>query len=257
MTQVNILGALEDQDVSSYLRDGGGNIIGFKDLSGSPVPVTNNVFASAPAMLADTPAENTVAFLSAAAFTGTGKRTKPLPMIYTAGLWRPFHDFATLFKAQFGTQVTPTMSLSAVGVYPFPSTIKIPGGLVKDGDSLWVTTRTQKHGTVGAAAVRCRLGTSATDTNNPLLFQIAPVQTPDLGGQTLISETVRTSNTSLFTMSNGTLNANHSGGFFADKTTFLDFSIDQYLVYSVTTLAAGDSVDLLSIKIVLESGSLQ
>ncbi|WP_156797040.1 hypothetical protein [Nitrosomonas sp. Is79A3] len=241
--------------MSSYLRDGGGNIIGFKDLNGSPVPVTNNVFASAPAMFAETSAENTVAFLSAAAFTGTGKRTRPLPMIYTGGLWRPFEDYATLFKIQFGTQTTPTMNLAAVGDYPLPTRIVIPGGLLNsDGDTLYTITRTQKHGAIGAAAVQCRMGKNAVSANNSLVFQIAPAAT-NLGGQTLISEALRTGANTFFTQSNGTLNANHAAGFFADKSTNVDFGVDQYLDYSLTTISAGDSVDLLSIEVVLKTGS--
>lgn len=224
-------------------------------VNGAPIIVTNQVYASMAAMLSETPAENTAAYLSTTAFTGTGKRAKPLLMIYTGGSWRPFEDYALLFKAQFGTQSAPTMNRGSAGVYAFGTTIMIPGGLLKAGDSLWTVTRTQKHGAAGTAAVRCRLGTSATDTNNPLLFQIAPAAT-DLGGQTLISEATIESNTSLFTMSNGTLNANHAAGFFADKNTFLDFTVDQYLVYSLTTITAPDSVDLLSIEVGIKCGVL-
>lgn len=224
-------------------------------LRGNPVVVTNTVYTSVPALLAETPADNTVVMLDPAALTGTGKRTKPLAMIYTGGLWRPFEDFATLFKIQFGTQATPTMNRSTTGVYTFSTPIIIPGGLLNtNGDSLYTITRTQKHGTVGTAAVRCRLGTDATDTNNSLLFQISPAATPDLGAQTLISEATRTSSTTLFTTSNGTLNANHAGGFWADKNTLIDFSADQHMDYSLTTISAGDSVDLLSIEVVLKTG---
>jgi len=224
-------------------------------LRGSPVVVTNTLYSTVPALLAETPAANTIALLDTAAFTGTGKRTKPLPMIYTGSLWRPFEDYATLFKIQFGTQATPAMNRSTTGVYAFPEPIIIPGELLNtDGDALYTITRTQKHGTVGTAAVRCRLGTDATDTNNSLLFQISPAQTPDLGAQTLISEAIRTSSTTLFTTSNGTLNANHAAGFWADKNTLINFSADQHMDYSLTTVSAGDSVDLLSIEVVLKTG---
>lgn len=254
--QVDIRGQLRKQDAPKYLRDGNGDVIGFIDRNtNNLVAVTNQVFSSVPEMLAETPAENTCAFLSAAAFTGTGKRTKPLPMIYTGGLWRPYDDYATLFKIQFGTKTTPTMNLAAVGDYPLPTRIVIPAGLVNtDGDTLYTITRTQKHGAVGTAAVQCHLGMHASSANNSLVFQIAPAAT-DLSSQTLISEALRTSATTFFTQSNGTLNVNHVGGFFADKSTNVDFSVDQYLDYSLTTVSAGDSVDLLSVEVVLKTGS--
>lgn len=240
--------------VPMFARDGSNNVIGLLDRN-TPVAVLNETFTTVAALLAETPAEGTCAYLSSAAFTGTGKRTKPLLMVYVSGVWRPFEDYALLFKAQFGTQAVPTMNRTTTGVYAFATTILIPGGLVKDGDSLWTVTRTQKHGAAGTAAVRCRLGTNVDDTLNSLLFQISPAAT-DLGGQTLISEATRTTSTSLFSTSNGTLNANHASGFFADKATNIDFSVDQYLVYSLTTITAPDTVDLLSIEVGLKSGVL-
>lgn len=252
--QFNIKKQLLKNDIIRAVRNGV-NVVGVKDKDDNSIIVTNNVFASVPLLLAETPAENTVALLSPAAFTGTGKRTRPLPMIYVGGLWRPFEDYAILFKIQFGTQAAPTMNLAAVGDYPFPNRIVIPGGLFNtDGDTMYTIVRTQKHGDLNIAAVQCRMGKNATPANNSLVFQISPAAT-NLGGQTSISETERTSLNTYFTQGNGILNTNHGSGFFADKTTNNDFSVDQYLDFSLTTITAGDSVDILSIEIAMKCGS--
>lgn len=254
MPQLNILGTLEEQDVSSYLRDGGGNIIGLKDKDNNPVVVTNQAFSTVAAMRAATPATNTVALLSPAAFAGTGKPTVGVTVIYNGTNWEPLGGRQKLFKCMFGTQAAPTKNIASTTRFALTTDPIIPGGLLAaNGHALEILARVQKHGAAATAVFRVWMGTSATYTNNSNLVPWT-ITSADLMSSTIFTEVIRTSATTLFTSSFCPFNNNAGASTFADRNTLIDFAADQHVTFAMQTLTTPDNFDLLEMEIFWKSG---
>jgi hypothetical protein len=243
--------ALEALDVVQHNSTTGGLEVG-----GTDITVTNTSYDTVAAMNAATPATGTVALLNPAAFTGTGKITAPLAMIYTGSRWEPVGGTAKLFKCQFGTLATPTMVASSAARFALAADPIIPGGLLSaDGDSLSVLARYHRHGTAGAIVIRNWLGTSATHTDNSFLVNYSHPATDALHS-TYITEAVRTTATTLFSTGFGGFHSAPTASLFAEKDTLINFAADQYLTFAVQTLTSADTMDLLEIEVSWKTGVL-
>ena len=229
---------------------------GALEVGGADVAVTNADYDTVALLNAATPATGTVSLLNPAAFTGTGKPTAPIPMIYTGSRWEPLGGMAKLFKCQFGTKAVPTMTASSVARFTLATEPIIPGGLISaNGDSLTLIARYQHNGTAAGIIVKPWLGTSATYTSNSPLAA-STTATTDLAGVTVFTEVTRITSTTAFTSSSGTINVNHATGFFGDRNTLLNFAADQYFTIAIDTVTAPDTLDLLSFEIVWKTGTL-
>jgi len=230
------------------------NITGDLEVAGVPITVTNTAYATVAAMTAATPATNTVSLLTPAAFTGTGKPTVGVPVIYNGTEWEPLGGRQKLFKCMFGTQASPTKNISSATRFALTADPIIPGGLLAaNGHALEILARVQKHGAAATAAFRVWMGTSATYTNNSFLVPWN-ITITDLMSSTILTEVIRTSATTLFTSSFAPSNNNAGASTFADKNTLIDFNADQYVTFAMQTLTAPDNFDLLEMEIFWKSG---
>lgn len=213
-------------------------------------------YATVAAMNAAAPAANTIALLLPSAFTGTGKPTVSIPVIYNGTVWEPFGGSQVIFKVMLGTLAVPTVVLGAVGRFPLAVDPIIPGGLLAtNGDTLEIQARSQKHGVAGTGTIRLWLGTDTTYTNNSFLtsFSITAV---DLQHTTMTTEVIRTSATTLFSSGNAVANGNSGASVFADKSTLINFAENQTITVAMNALTAADTYDLLELEVVWKMGTL-
>lgn len=254
--QVNVRTVLLESDVIRAERNGSNVIIGLMDKDDNPVVVTNQEYASVGALLAATPATNTVALLSPDAFTGTGKPTAGVPVIYNGTDWEPLGGRQKIFKCMFGTKSAPTKTVSANGRFTLATEPIIPGGLLAaNGHGFEVLGRVQKHAANGTATFKIWLGTNATYTNNSIIVAW-PVTNTDGMSSTAHTKIIRTSATTLFTSNYAPDNNNAGANIFGDRNTLVDFTANQYLTFAMDVMSAGDSFDLLEISGFWTSGAM-
>lgn len=257
MGQISIKGGLKRYDAPMYERNLDGDVVGLIDRKdNSPVVVTNQVFANVAAMLAATPAANTVAFLAPGAFVGDGSPVAPVPVIYTGTRWAPLNNRQQLFKAQFGTIATPSMTLTgAPAAFPLSAYPTIPAGLIQVGDTLRFEYRIRRTGT---AAMSHALYFGAHATYNSNVAPIGPHSgsVVDLGGHDYACEFTFASATAGVSTRQLTLNSATGALALVDLSANVNIAADQKAYPAITVLSGTDSVALVHLEIVWIAGKL-
>lgn len=212
----------------------------------SPILVTNTLYAGVSAMNAETPAANTFAYLSQAAFVGDGAPIAPVPVVYTGTRWAPFGNRQTLFKAQFGTTASPNRTISgAPGKFTFTNDPVIPANLLKVGDSLLFTARFQRHGTA-AMTLGTYLGNNTTYSVNSLATSIG-LAANDGGQQEQKSEVVFVTSTTASATRALNPNSSATASQIVLLNTSLDIATAMKIFWAATVMT--DSADLLHIQV--------
>ncbi len=93
--------------------------------------------------------------------------------------WIPQGRVLELFRGNWGSVASPTLTRTTVGKYNIGTDPVLPAGFLQLGDELEVYGLIRKTGTVGTNTFRLHLGTSATPTSNSLLYGVTPTTLTD------------------------------------------------------------------------------
>ncbi len=169
--------------------------------------------------------------------------------------WVPQGNSLDLFRGNWGTIASPTLTRTTVGKYNIGTDPVLPAGFLQLGDELEVYALIRKTGVTGTNTFRLHLGTSATPTSNSLLYGISPTNATD--GQevfvnpvavvAVVGAGIDTYVTSSRIAKGGTGLANGM----EDQGVLFDTATAMTLTANLTTSAgSGDAIHLLYMRVV-------
>ncbi len=176
-------------------------------------------------------------------------------LLYSNGTrWLPSPNGGEIdiFRGNWGTMASPTLSRTTVGKYNIGTDPVIPAGLLAVGDEIELLLLINAHGTAaGSDVVRVHLGTNGTPTSNSLLYGITPAVT--VNNQNGFGNPVATvvDATHYITTSRlvkGGLAGAAQVGLIEDQTTNFNIASAMTMTVNLTTNDSGEAMDVMSFR---------